>query len=1122
MDVTPEQITVDFEQRLRQLSLLDRITQIGLVSDNLQDVLSGVLDLTLEVFQADRAWFLYPCDPAAPTWSVPMERTRPEWPGLFAQGVDVPMDSEISALFSEALRISGPIQSGPDTDRPVPLLIAEVFSVKSQMMIVLRPKIGKAWLYGLHHCERSVQHDDQELQLFAAIAHRIADTLSALITVKQLHESDTSSQRLADSVIDQADVLVLLLDRHGRIVHYNQACEELSGYRFAEIEGKFPWDILLPPEDADVIRQNAFEKLVLQSDAKSGKYTNHWLSKGGERFLIEWYNTRLDDVRGNFEFLVSVGIDVTEHNLSEEKLIKAQSGLADAQRLAEIGSWEWNVLDNTAFWSEQTYRIFGIDNDELYEHRGNFLDMIYADDRGKVDQALSDALSGAKKYDTEYRIRLDDGSSKIIHALAEVVRDGKGNPVLMRGTVQDITARKKVEGNMLITQFVSDQAPDSIFWLNELGSIVYVNEAACRERGYTREELLAMSIPDINPDLPYSAWARHWQISRQKGSLIFESRHRSKDGSIFPVDISANFVRFGGKEIVVAYVRNISQRKKNEAELRIASVAFESQEILMITDAEGVILRVNHAFSENTGYSANEVVGQTPRIFKSGRHDAAFYRAMWDVLKSTGKWQGEVWDKRKNGEIYPKWLSISAVKNSDGIVTHFVASHIDITERKAAEEKIQQLAFYDPLTQLPNRRLLMDRLQHAIASGARSGKQGALLFIDLDHFKTLNDTLGHDIGDLLLQQVAQRLESCVREGDTVARLGGDEFMLILEDLSEHPVEAGAQTEAVSEKILIALSHPYRLAIHECRSTPSIGATIFSGHGMALEELMKQADIAMYQSKKAGRNTMRFFDPQMQTTINAHAALENELRLAIENRNFQLHYQVQVDSAQRVLGVEALVRWIHPEHGIIPPPQFIPLAEETGLIVPIGRWVLDTACAQLKSWQDDVLTRDLVIAVNISAKRFRQADFAAEVQAVVMIHAIDPRLLKLELTESLLLDNIEDAINTMGMLSKIGVQLSLDDFGTGYSSLQYLKRLPLDQLKIDQSFVRDLASDNSDKAIVKTIIAMAQSLDLEVIAEGVETAEQRQILLDMGCENFQGYLFSKPLPIEQFDAVLKRE
>jgi diguanylate cyclase (GGDEF)-like protein len=440
-------------------------------------------------------------------------------------------------------------------------------------------------------------------------------------------------------------------------------------------------------------------------------------------------------------------------------------------------------------------------------------------------------------------------------------------------------------------------------------------------------------------------------------------------------------------------------------------------------------------------------------------------------------------------------------------------------ERKAAENEIQSLAFYDALTHLPNRRLLLDRLKQALASSLRSGREGALLFIDLDNFKTLNDTLGHDMGDLLLQQVAKRLEKCVREGDTVSRLGGDEFIVMLEDLSALPIEAAAQTESVGEKILAALNLPYLLATHEYRSTPSIGVTLFSNHQQSIEELMKQADIAMYQAKKAGRNTLRFFDPQMQETINTRASLEDELHTALAKNEFQLYYQIQVGSSQHALGAEALIRWIHPERGIVSPLQFIPLAEETGLILPIGQWVLETACAQLKTWQQNALTCDLVLAVNVSAKQFRQADFVAQIQAVVQRHAINPKRLKLELTESLLLETIEDTVATMNALNKIGIQFSLDDFGTGYSSLQYLKRLPLDQLKIDQSFVRDLATDNSDKAIVRTIIAMAGSLSLEVIAEGVETEDQRQRLMDKGCTHYQGFLFSKPVPLEEFEALL---
>ncbi|KXS31721.1 MAG: Diguanylate cyclase/phosphodiesterase with PAS/PAC sensor(S) [Candidatus Gallionella acididurans] len=564
----------------------------------------------------------------------------------------------------------------------------------------------------------------------------------------------------------------------------------------------------------------------------------------------------------------------------------------------------------------------------------------------------------------------------------------------------------------------------------------------------------------------------------------------------------------------------VNAQQLSLSQLRIAATAFESHESMMITDLNRVILRVNQAFTESTGYTAKEVVGKTPSLLKSGRHDAAFYAAMWETINRTGTWQGEIWDRHKNGHIFPKWLTVSAVKGTDGIVTHYVGAHIDITERKAAEEKIQLLAFFDPLTQLPNRRLLMDRLQHALSSVARIGRTGALLLIDLDNFKSLNDSLGHHVGDLYLQQIAQRLTACMRDDDTVARLGGDEFVILLENLSEQPMQAAAQTEAVGEKILASLSQPYRLETHKYHGTTSIGAVLFTGNSLATEVVLKQADIAMYQAKKAGRNTLRFFDEKMQENITVRFSLEGELRKALENQEFQLYYQIQVDNLHRPLGAEVLIRWIHPLRGMVPPLEFISLAEETGLILPIGQWVLETACAQLKAWKQDTATRELVLAVNVSPKQFRQAGFVAQVQAAVQRYAINPTRLKLELTEGMLLDNIEDTIATMNILSEIGIQFSLDDFGTGYSSLQYLKRLPLDQIKIDRSFVRDITSDANDAAIVQTIIAIADTLGLNVVAEGVETEAQREFLELRGCTRFQGYLFGKPVPIEQFEIALK--
>ena len=584
-------------------------------------------------------------------------------------------------------------------------------------------------------------------------------------------------------------------------------------------------------------------------------------------------------------------------------------------------------------------------------------------------------------------------------------------------------------------------------------------------------------------------------------------------------------------ELVIANKELLFQNEEKEkrvAELRIAATVFESQEGMFVADANSRILRVNIAFTRISGYSEEEVVGQTPKLFSSGRQDKVFYEAMWDSINTTDAWEGEIWNRRKSGAIYPEHLFITAVKDASGTLSNYVATLTDITMSKAASEKTNSLAYFDPLTQLPNRRLLLDRLSHALAANARSNQCAALLFLDLDHFKTINDTLGHDVGDLLLQQVATRLTDGVREGDTVSRFGGDEFVVLLENLSKQSIKAAAQAKEVAKHIIFELTQPYQLDTHTYHSTSSIGATVFSGHEIVLsghesasEELLKQADIAMYQSKAAGRNTLRFFNQTMQEAITVRADMENELHKAIADNQFQLHYQIQVSSSGQALGAEALIRWQHPERGQVSPFNFIPLAEETGLILPIGQWVLDTACAQLKIWQQNPLTQNLVLAVNISAEQFHQEDFAEQVKATLQRHVVNPARLKLELTESMLVENISDIIIKMNTLSKVGVFFSLDDFGTGYSSLQYLKELPLNQLKIDQSFVHDLVKDARDRTIIRTIITMSDSLDINVIAEGVETVEQRQYLLDNGCTHYQGYLFSKPVPIDEFEVLLKK-
>jgi diguanylate cyclase (GGDEF)-like protein/PAS domain S-box-containing protein len=510
---------------------------------------------------------------------------------------------------------------------------------------------------------------------------------------------------------------------------------------------------------------------------------------------------------------------------------------------------------------------------------------------------------------------------------------------------------------------------------------------------------------DIFPDGDITARGA-WVQNRMKhfGSVDAEHEQHYPDGR--EIHISERQTPDGGR---VCIYQDVTEERKAQMDQRIAATAFESQEGMSVTDANGTYLRINKAFTKITGYNSAEVIGKSPNILKSGRHDASFYATIWESIHNTGAWEGEIWNRRKNGEIYPEHLTITAVKNSDKVVTNYVSTLTDITLTKAAEDEIKNLAFYDPLTRLPNRRLLLDRLRHALASIVRSGRSGALLFIDLDNFKSLNDTHGHAIGDLLLKQVAIRLGSCVREGDTVARLGGDEFVVMLEELSKDTLEAGEQTELVGNKILISLNQPYQLASHEHHSTPSIGVTLFNDNYQSIDELMKQADIAMYQSKKAGRNTLHFFDPKMQEIIDTRATLERELRDALTKNQFQLHFQLQVgyikeNGNHRPLGAEALIRWIHPDRGVISPAEFIPLAEESGLIIPIGQWVLNTACAQIKEWAKGAVTQNLHLAVNVSAKQFRQASFVRQVKETVQRHGINPKLLKLELTESMLLED----------------------------------------------------------------------------------------------------------------------
>lgn len=601
-----------------------------------------------------------------------------------------------------------------------------------------------------------------------------------------------------------------------------------------------------------------------------------------------------------------------------------------------------------------------------------------------------------------------------------------------------------------------------------------------------------------------------YQLDTQGGRRTFESLARAME------------VPFAHRRAVVILTRDITQRVKNETELRIAAVAFETVQGMLVTDEHNRILRVNQAFTDITGYTPEEVIGHTPAIFSSGQHGPEFYRQMWQSITQRGHWQGEIYNKRKSGHLYPQWLSISAVRDGEGRISHYVASISDITQRKKDAEQINHLAFYDALTGLPNRRLLAERISQVQAAGHRGGTLGALIFIDLDNFKDINDLWGLPVGDQLLQQAAQRLNKAVRETDTVARLGGDEFVVLLGELSSEPGQAATRLEHLAHKLLSVLEQPYVHESHILRGSASMGLVTLADHSLSADELLQQAELAMYEAKSAGKGKIRFFDPEMQDAVAERLRLEEDIIRGMEAREFCVYFQPQVDHDKGIIGAEALVRWRHPQRGVLAPGAFIRVADEAGLMNRIDSIVLQRACEQIASWSRLPAFADFTVSINVSAAQLYQPGFIDDVLEVIKLTGADPARIKLELTESMLLNDMPKAIERMRILKSHGIRFAIDDFGTGYSSLHYLQQLPLDQLKIDQSFVRVLPEDENSLSIIQAITAMARSLKLEVIAEGVENQAQRALLHANGCSLYQGYLFSRPEPAAVIERMMGAE
>jgi diguanylate cyclase (GGDEF)-like protein/PAS domain S-box-containing protein len=699
------------------------------------------------------------------------------------------------------------------------------------------------------------------------------------------------------------------------------------------------------------------------------------------------------------------------------------------------------------------------------------------------------------------------------------------NKQILYTIVHDITARVQAEHALLESESrfktLTNLSPVGTFFTNAKGICNYVNnewvKITGRPESYWRNRTWTEAIHEADKEKIIADWAR---IVLKHETFEVECRICKPDGSICWILCRATAIKESdrGQDLFIGAVIDISDRKQIEHELQLMATTFETHDPILITDEHSKVLKINQAFSEVSGYREEELIGKSTNTFKTRHHNREFFKSMWHDLSKKGNWQGEIYNRSKSGHIHQDWVTITAIKDNQGKIINYIGHYHDITKRKEAEEQIRKLAFYDPLTSLPNRRLFLERLEDELEIAHLENKQGALLFLDLDHFKNLNDSLGHPVGDALLVEVSRRLRENTGKGETIARIGGDEFVVLLPNIAPVVELSVERAEQLAEKIRVAITEPFYIHGHEYHISVSIGISLFPEKNQNSADILKRADTAMYRAKQNGRNSLCFFEQEMQISADRRLAIEKDLRHAIRQNELFLVYQSMIDWEGNIIGAEVLLRWQHEKHGLIPPGDFIPIAEDTGLIFNISQWVLNTACAQLRDWMNEnqALADQLrCISINLSPKEFNQNGFEEKVLKIVRKFDIPPDRIEFEITERLIISNLENTIEKMLKMKRHGFRFSVDDFGTGYSSLAYLKELPINRLKIDRSFIRDITEDRNDATIVETIISMSHHLGLEVVAEGVETQEQHFFLSQHACDIFQGYYFSKARIASEF-------
>ena len=1001
------------------------------------------------------------------SYAATVGKTPSDFPGV--NYFSLYSDAELAALFRRALDTGGPCCS----ERPVAIRTSG-------------ERDASQW-------DWTVTPLDDPPGVVTHLLLTLRDATERVRAVAAHRETQTMLQ----TVIDAMPLQVYWKDRDGRYRGCNARLAADAGMAStADVIGKCDPELAWPWTTAS---DAADDRDVMSSCTGRSTVDHQVTTLDGRRIWLRRSKTPLFSADGEVVGLLGFYDDVTQRKQVDRRLQLTQAAIDKSK--------------SAIYWISPRGQVLYV-NDHACQELGYGREELMGQDVWKFDPDFPREAwpefweefkrKGVMTFETRHR-RKDGVVFPVEITCNHIVFDGEEQGGLT--FVQNITERKRAERDLQLTHVAINTSNTCFYWLSPQGQVIYVNDAACTSLGYTRDELIGLYIWDFDPDFTPEAQARAWEAIKTHGSFTVESRHRRKDGTIFPIEAYANHILFEDEEYSFVFVQDITERKRAERDLKLAHTAInKSKTCFYWLSSQGQVIDVNDYAAASLGYTRDELIGLYIWDFDPDFPPEAQGPA-WEALKKHGSTIIESRHRRKDGSTFPIEATTNYIAFNDEEYTFTFVK--DISERKATEEQIRSLAFFDPLTRLPNRRLLMDRLKQVLATSARSATYGAVLFIDLDDFKSLNDTKGHDVGDLLLLEVAERLRSTVRVEDTVARLGGDEFVMMLPALSDDRERAESLATTVANRVLEALHRPCLLRGHEHNTSCSIGISLFLGQPGQIEDLLSRADTAMYEAKKAGRNTFRFFDPVMQEALETRARIESWMRQALPKQQFKLYYQLQMDDALRPLGVEALIRWPHPEQGLIPPAAFIPLAEETGLILQIGQWVAETAVAQIQAWEANPLTRGLTVSVNVSARQFRQPDFVDQIKSALDRYRIDPTRLKLELTESLVLHNVDDTIAKMHQIKALGVGFSMDDFGTGHSSLSYLKRLPLDQLKIDQSFVRDIATDPNDAALIQTIISMGHNLGLQVIAEGVETEEQLYRLRLYGCQAFQGYFFGRP-------------